>query len=231
MNFCWKKSKGPSDKPPQKRRKIDLMAKVITHETLLQEITENEERKKGKNTKARKNIKQIPDEDFPVPFADGDDGDNEENEDEGEECSEGENFLKPTEPTLQSVWEKLNPPNTEEAIINRWYAVIYQNKKRTLLYVGKALRRFLSDKDGHATLIEVECLKSKCGTGTEFESTPSHLPKDIETFPIYNVIAGPLVATMLKGNRWDIPEYGYVKKTFDIVGKVDRKTEWEKLYK
>ena len=59
----------------------------------MQEITENEERKKGKNTKARKNIKQIPDEDFPVPFAD-DDGDNDENEDEGEECSEGENVLK-----------------------------------------------------------------------------------------------------------------------------------------
>ena len=132
---------------------------------------------------------------------------------------------------MQSVWEKLNAPNTEEDIINRWYAAIYQNKKRTLLYVGKALRRFLSDKDGHATLIEVECLKSKCGTGTEFETTPSHLPKDIEMFPIYNVIAGPLVTTMLKGNRWDIPEYGHVKKTFDIVGKVDRKTEWEKLYK
>ena len=31
------KVKGPSDKPPQKRRKIDLMAKVITHETLLQD--------------------------------------------------------------------------------------------------------------------------------------------------------------------------------------------------
>ena len=58
-------------------------------------ITENEERKKGKKEKnTRKNIKQIPDEDFPVPFADDDDGDNDENEDEGEECSEGENVLK-----------------------------------------------------------------------------------------------------------------------------------------
>ena len=79
----------------------------------------------------------------------------------------------------------------EDEIVERWLGVIYIHKKRPKLFVGKAKRRFLMDKNGRASGIEIKCLKPHVGTSTTFESTPSHL-KDIEIFNIQNIISKPL---------------------------------------
>ena len=78
---------------------------------------------------------------------------------------------------LRNVWSSLSPPLSEEAIIGKWYTVIYQSKRGCNLFIGKVLRRFLTDENGPIESVEVRCLKSKVGLGTILEDTPAHLHK------------------------------------------------------
>ena len=47
------------------------------------------------------------------------------------------------ESALQELWKSLSPPQTEESILQKWYGIIYDGKKKSYLYVGKATGRFL----------------------------------------------------------------------------------------
>ena len=60
------------------------------------------------------------------------------------------------------------------------------------LFVGKATRRFLKDKDGIAQFLDLDCLKQVTGSTVELYEIPSNLPRDSGHFEIPNVIAGSL---------------------------------------
>ena len=133
---------------------------------------------------------------------------------------------------LIEIWKSLSPPTVEEEIVGKWYAGIYKanlsakkQKLKLLLYIGKAVRRFLVDKDGPASGIELECLRLHVGTSNIFESNPEHL-KDIYVFPVKHIIAGPITVIPRKGNKWEIPSYPKIAKQFEIAKFI----ELEKLY-
>ena len=67
--------------------------------------------------------------------------------------------------------------------------------------------------------LELDCLVRKIGVGHYIlkEGNP-----DIETFPLKNIIAGPVKMMPLKGKRWLCSEYKLLYKHFDVVKKIDR---------
>ena len=101
---------------------------------------------------------------------------------------------------LHAVWKQLSPPTKEDKIVGKWYAVIYQNRKSPMLYIGKAVRRFLHDKNGPVGSILIRCLKPKVGSGTVLEYTPAHQPPDESSFLLSEIIDGPLLVTP-KGSK------------------------------
>ena len=58
---------------------------------------------------------------------------------------------------LRNLWENINPPMSEDSIVNKWFAAVYyidaKNLRKPKLFVGKVLKRFLEDDDGPATII------------------------------------------------------------------------------
>ena len=70
----------------------------------------------------------------------------------------------------------VSPPVPEESVVQQWYGAIYHGKKKSHLYVGKAICRFLEDADGLVQGIELDCLSPHVGTGTIIQaSVPTHL--------------------------------------------------------
>ena len=152
---------------------------------------------------------------------------NEEASDEEERIDfnnkENERVGESDEYRLLRLWEDLSPPTPEDDIIGKWFGVIYTGKK-SYLYIGKVTRRFLQDVNGPTSSLEIDCLKLQAGNSTVLESVPLHLPRDIFVCPLHNVIAGPLTVVPLKGDKWNIPEYGAIKKRFNEVIHLDRES-------
>ena len=120
----------------------------------------------------------------------------EENFEVGEEESEDD---EDEEIGLMSdCWKRLCPPVEEAEILGKWFACIYLGKKAQLLYIGRVKRRFLMDEGGMPCGLELDCLERKIGVGDLIlkEGDP-----DIETFPLKNIIAGPVKMMPLKGKR------------------------------
>ena len=58
---------------------------------------------------------------------------------------------------LQNVWKTIKPPVKEVDIKGKWYAVCFQIKRKTSLFVGKICRRFLIEEDGDVDKVEIRC--------------------------------------------------------------------------
>ena len=127
------------------------------------------------------------------------------------------------EARLLALWKSLSPPTEEKDIIGKWFAVAYQHKRQTLIYIGKIVKRFLTDVDGPAAAFEVDCLKPLVGSGTILEGYAAG-SEDISTFPIVNVIAGPVDVHPLRGNKWEVPDYPAIDQLFQRVKRLDRRT-------
>ena len=115
---------------------------------------------------------------------------------------------------LKKVWKRISPPTPEDEVTKGWYSAIYQEKKKSYLYVGKATRRFLLDKDGLANALELDCLKSRVGNGTALQSYDKSTEKDLFIYPLHNIIAGPIKVIPKKFPNLDVPDYQKLEKTF-----------------
>ena len=157
------KMKGPPEKQVKKRRKVDLMTKIITDEEYVKAIKEKEEppKKKVKGDKQKKK-----------GSADHTTKHEEERTitktmkictDDAIPSGSRESVIT----SLKMLWEKLNPPASEDWIVGKWFGAIFIEKKKHVLYVGKATKRFLADSDGPAESIELDCLKPHSRSSTE----------------------------------------------------------------
>ena len=141
----------------------------------------------------------------------------EESSEEDEDDEDGD------EMALLSLWKWLSPPTEEEEIVGKWFALVYESKKKSYVYVGKALKRFLQDVNGLAIGLEMNCLKPKIGSGDVLESYDVG-QEDIAVVKLSNIISGPLSVTPLRHGKWQINGYSGIINTFDRVKKLDRES-------
>ena len=132
-------------------------------------------------------------------------------------------FETSDEELLSELWKSLSPPTAELAIKMKWYAAIYTDDSgKDNLCIGRALKRFLDAPNGQITHLEIDCLKPRVGNDNILQEYPAEC-RDIYTFKVYDVIAGPLNLTPIsKSKDWKAPDYDKVLDFFNIVQGVDR---------
>ena len=184
------KIKGPQEKAPVKRRKIDRKTKVITNQQYLDHLKRYDEEAKQKTLKkakpaARKKRGVVNKR---IEFNDTDESDEEleqddKNIDENDEVEEDEEIAEESETSedeckvmmkydedkrkhengesavnksikkgdregdnLVKLWKSMDPPTSENDLTQKWFGCIFVAKKKSHLYVGKVMRRFLKKK-------------------------------------------------------------------------------------
>ena len=124
-------------------------------------------------------------------------------------------------PYLQTLWRILK---MDHDIIDKWYAALfYGQRKKTILYIGKVTNLVQN------CCIEINWLKPAVGNTTQLESIPIHLPQDQGSVALCDVIAGPLVVSHIKGNKWNVPEHIAVKNYVRFIEKVEREQIMENI--
>ena len=124
--------KGPSDKPPQKRRKVDLMTKVVSDKEIASEPIPDEE----------EGIVPFADETNSEVASDADEVESVADEVESNGDANPEDiFLPPKNEEeaithLHAVWKSLNPPVPETNITDLWYGAvrIHGIKETAIIY-------------------------------------------------------------------------------------------------
>ena len=132
---------------------------------------------------------------------------------------------------LQNVWSQINLLVFEKGIQGRFFAAIYypdfNKKKKTKVFIGKLLRRYLTDEGGATLSVDLDCLELAIGSPTVLSERPAHLGKDVGTFDAFDIISWPLKVDFAGGNKWNVPAYSDIVKTFNVVAKLER----EELYR
>ena len=62
---------------------------------------------------------------------------------------------------------------------------------------------------------------------TILEEIPNYLRQDVERYPIYEVVCGPLEVTFVCGGKWNVPQYPLAFKAFQLIKALDRKGEYQ----
>ena len=172
---------------------------------------------------------------------------NEESDGAMEQSSDGDDEETEACANIRKTWNSLSPKVTnEEDLIGKFYAIIYESKKKQKLYVGRIVRRFLDDEGGNVDKLEILCLKPKVGSGTVLEDIPqnqrgvlepsSSTKNDVVRYTdivsLVNIIAGPLEVEALKGNKFNVPAYEEVRELFDTVAGLDRSVwlKYERIF-
>ena len=83
------------------------------------------------------------------------------------------------------------------------------------------LHRFREDVGGKITGFELDYLEAPLGETTILKSVLRHLGKDIDIFPVWNIIQAVQIES-LKGGQWNVPNYGLLKERFRNVITIDR---------
>ena len=79
--------------------------------------------------------------------------------------------------------------------------------------------------------VNLDCLELATGSPKILYEPPAHLGKDIGTFDVFNIIAGPLEVSFWGGNKWNVSAYPAVVETFKAAVKLQREENYHQLYK
>ena len=219
------------------KKKVNPFGTLVTSDEQFDEVMQEEQKKRIKVEKANENIKQKSEtkakqaekrneknerESISFEVEDDENVYEEESEEETDDLQpkhEEKLIFPPSNESdayeyLTTVWDQLNPPVTEEILLGKFFVVVFYNiKRKPHLFVGRILKRFLTDADGPAKEFSVECLKrGATSTSTILEEVPQHLNKDIAIYPTYDIICGPLKTSLLCGAKWSVPDYPLVYK-------------------
>ena len=127
---------------------------------------------------------------------------------------------------LSTIWRELSPPTKESDIQGKVVGLIHYNNNKPYFFIRKILQRFLYDS---AKELSIEVFKAAATwTSTILEEILQHLT-DIAIYPVYDVICGPLNASVLCGSKWSVPDYPLAHKTFNLVKRLKRKEKYEHL--
>lgn len=125
---------------------------------------------------------------------------------------------------ISNVWQTFSLPTQESDLVGKYVGAIFvERKTRPHLYIGKITKCFLNDNQGLPAALKIDCLKPKHGClDNILEGIPSHLPPDIDVFPMHNVISKPLMAIHIGVNKIEFPEYPQIVSHFKYLKSMDR---------
>ena len=101
---------------------------------------------------------------------------------------------------MEECWRRLSLPTMEKELIDKWYTCIFLHNKSAGLYISRMKKRFLNDEGG--MVLALELLEAK--------------RKDVNIFPVKDIICRPLQMNPLRGGRWKCPSYEIVTKVKKI---------------
>ena len=103
-------------------------------------------------------------------------------------------------PVLKDFWTSVSPPVKKEEMLGKSFVAVYNTGSENVMCVGRAMKRFLEEKDGPVNNIQLNCLKPRVGSSLVLEAYPEGSP-DLYMFQLQNVIAGPLSFTITRKRR------------------------------
>ena len=121
---------------------------------------------------------------------------------------------------MEECWCRLSFPIMEKELIDEWYACIFLHNKSAGLYTVGMKKRFLNDEGGMVLALELDCLEHKLGVADNILQEVKR--KDVDVFPIKDIICGHLQMNPLREGHWECPSYEIVTKHFEEVKKLDR---------
>ena len=128
---------------------------------------------------------------------------------------------------LKRIWRCISIPTREEDLVGKWIAAIYETKTKSILCVGKMMKRFLKEKDGQTESMELDCLVPAYRKDTKVLSEVSEkFDRDVSIFQAENIIAGPLHAVYLGMANWSFADYPLINKLYSMVSKINRNAEY-----
>ena len=204
------KKRPENEQNTQKRRKVNPYGSIVTNADDFEK--DIPEKRKKPNQSRKQNVALVCGDDDEENEDDGSNGcdkDSElsERDKSNDEEEDYENISQLNQPLnerqglihLRNVWRELNTPVSEKELQGRFFGAIYyadiHKKKKLKLIVGKLLRRYLADVDGPTVSVDLDCLELAIGSPKILSDSPTHLGKDIDTFDVFNIIAGPLEAS------------------------------------
>jgi len=156
--------------------------------------------------------------------SDDSENDKDDTEESENEKDESENIvISEAISTMIQTQKIINPPTKEKDLIGKWFAVVFNNKRKRSLFIAKLQKRFLLDKDGPADEFLMRCLKPKTDSGIILEDTPKHLPPDEGMFSVSQIIAGPLKVIPKGPTSFMIPEYENILAKYRLLDKEKEK--------
>jgi len=243
------KIKGPQKKETKKRKKVDRETKVITEDEYLEALREMEDEEQEKKNKAKEkkdrakkkkegivnkpktkvnedkdegDLDEMNDKEMFEDDLENEDLDIEEDTEESELIELIESYIEEEEERLKEFWKSISPPIAEADVVQKWYAVIYTTKRKSYLYIGKALNRFLVDENGPVESLNIDCcLIPSVGNTDVLDLLPPNQPCDVSSFPLANIIQRVSVEP-LRGRKWKVHNYNKVKSFYDNVVNIDR---------
>ena len=121
---------------------------------------------------------------------------------------------------MEECWQGLSSPTIEKQLIDKWHACIFLHNKSAGLYIGRMKKRFLNDEGGMVLALELDCLEHKLGFADNILQEAKR--KDVDVYPVKDIICEPLQMNPLKGGCWEYPSYEIVTKHFEEVKKLGR---------
>ena len=119
---------------------------------------------------------------------------------------------------MEERWRRLSLPTMEKELIDKWYTCIFLHNKSAGLYISRMKKRFLNDEGGMVLALELDCLERKLRVADILLEAKR---KDVDIFPVKDIICRPLQMNPLRGGRWKCPSYEIVTKHFEEVKKIE----------
>ena len=120
---------------------------------------------------------------------------------------------------MEECWRRFSLAKMKKELIDKWYACIFLYNKSAGLYIRRMKKRFLNDEGGMVLALELAFLERKLGVTDILREAKR---KDVDVFPVKDIICGPLQMNPLRGGRWQCPSYETVIGHFEEAKKLDR---------
>ena len=96
----------------------------------------------------------------------------------------------------------------------------FMNSEKQYFFIGKAVS--YTNYGTTASTIKLDSLRPPVGSEDILRSNPAHIGRDIDTFRVCDMFAGPLEIIRLKGEQWLVPKYHELKEQFLKSRAIDR---------